>query len=201
MFSFSDFIFKLKRRVSVMVISREALDAEMNRCVAELRMLGADAAESTEFNAFLNEISNRLESLYNAVPADAISTKLAARLLGNSVTRAVNAIVKSKIDTDRGWVKCLKAVRNVSDYAGSTLKPLSVLVHPNFAVICEEIEISLATDVTYSIAGTERRKLYIRTKLKSLGQNLARLNEQGIYSFLDEAPRHILLDLIDFLQR
>ena len=104
-------------------------------------------------------------------------------------------------ESDGGWVKCLKAMRNVSEYAGTTLKPLSVLVHPNFAVICEEIETSLATDVTYSIAGTERRKLYIRTKLKSLGQNLARLNEQGIYSFLDEAPRHILLDLIDFLQR
>jgi hypothetical protein len=198
---FSELIFKLKRCVLVMSISRAALDAEMRKCVAELRMLGSESTEASEFNEFLNEISNGLKALHDAVPPSNINTKLAALLLEKSVTRAVDVIVNSKIHTDKGWVKCLKAMRNVSEYAGTTLKTLSVIVHPDFSEICDTIESSLRTDPTYQLAGAEPRKRYIRTRLNSLGQNLARLDEQRVYNFLDEAPRKILRDLIVFLRR
>ncbi len=204
MLSFLDFIFKLKRCVLVMSISRAALDAEMRKCVAELQMLGGQKSVSMDkgaLDAKLDAIVNDLKALYRNVPGENAYIKSAAGILYHIVGKAANDIKPSDIHDNNGWSIITHSVSNVVTMM-KLLAPFAPMIHANFTEICSAIVTELRINST-AADSTPDRVQFINGLLNALGDKLNGFenDDDTFYNFLGIHAKASMQSLIKILKQ
>jgi hypothetical protein len=200
-----------------------AIDSEMDRCFAELRMLNFGPKEediSTDgamknFKDVLSKVVEKMCALKDLLSE--VNTNLVAIAAVSALYNAIND-VKKQIDLfsepyARDWefVKSIvsELKRNVGIIAG-----VFTLLNPNVNLICNAVALGLAHVDTFNVGRrVEVNEGNMLSLLKTVGDNLHRLKEEkdSFYKFLNdgvsiktadqETPEKIMLAIIQTLSK
>ena len=180
---------------------RAALESELSRCVAELRMLGAEKGkEGRDFKTVLADVTAELGNLKDNV-AGAMLTVFAT-LLHYIIKNANESIQSLDISIAASWSDLMTTVSSVRRDL-SAVQSLSGLVHENLPRIVESIHKGLdASGMEFnngdSSAGA--KNTIMLTILGNVGSNLNELNTGGTYfNFLGDDAKPNMMSIISIL--
>jgi hypothetical protein len=196
-----------------------AIDEEMNRCLAELRMLGSNyvtfgsnAEDREPFKRTLNAVTEKLNELYKKIEGYmSLNRKSSIEELVYSISETNNEIKQlnfSSPDTTHGWGQMIEAANRLflrvqaMEFLSRTSNDE---IHDICAVIMTELQPIAFFSIGASDAANERRMLL---RLKAIGTGLKEFStlKEGYYGFLnnkdasgDTSAETLMLEIIDIL--
>jgi hypothetical protein len=186
-----------------------AIDNEMDRCLAELRMLGSEMGSNEEkFKINLNLVAVTFFQLCNLVKTNADTfVREAVNLLYGYVNMAKETILPCDFATE--WSEVLTAVEKLH----SKVEAMSIIpLYPDhIRAVCTAIRDGLSPVRTFPMGESASSKGYrMLTLLKNIGDALKQLRtgdgNTGFYTFLNTGtknndPEKKMLKIIDILSK
>lgn len=180
-----------------------ALESEMSRCVAELRMLGTEQGKiDIDFKTILENVTVELGKLSGNVSG--IKLKLFATLLHHIIKNANESIQSINISAAARWNDLMLTVEKVRRDL-SAVQSMSGLVHKNLPQIVESIHLGLdasGSEFDRGDSSARAKNAIMLAILGKVGSNLNELNTDGAYfDFLEDEAKGNMISIIDILCR